>query len=372
MKQNLIIIIALLFLASCGSTTVKDEATRHQELQQYKQELHELEQKISALEKELSANVEEEIINVKVEKIESRLFEHFIEVNGNVEADLDVDLSPESAGIIEEVLAKEGMDVKKGQVLGRLNTDALQRSLDELKIQLELAVTTFERQKNLWSHNIGSEMQYLQAKTNKESLEKRIEGIQAQIDMAIIKSPINGEIDVVYQEKGQIGSPQTPFVKVLNISQVKIYADVSETYLTKIKKGDKVTVFFPALDREVEASIYRMGNTIDPYNRTFRVRVNLNNRDRMIKPNLVSVLKIRDYTAENAVVVPSLLIKKDFKGDFTYIVDSSGGKNKAKKVYVKPGVSNNNITEIVDGLSAGMQIITEGYTQIVDGSIIQF
>jgi len=371
MKKVLFITTVAIILASCAGTSLNDEEVKRQQLQKYKQQLHELEQKINTLEAELSETVVEEVVNVKVSEIELQAFEHFIEVPGNVEAEQDINVSPESIGIIEEVLVTEGMKVEKGQVLARLNTDALQRSLDEMKIQLELAETTYQRQKNLWDQNIGSEIQLLQAKTNKESLGKRIESLEAQIEMAVVKSPINGVVDIVYQKKGQIGSPQASFAKVLNTSQVKIYADVAETYLTKIKKGDKVKVSFPALSREVDASIYRIGNTIDPNNRTFRIRINLNNPDNSIKPNLVAILKLRDYVAEDAVVIPNLLVKEDFKGHYTFIVDSGNNETRAKRIYVTPGISQNNITEITEGLNAGDKIITEGYTQVVDGTLIR-
>ena len=315
MKQILIFIATAIIITSCSSTSVNDEATKRQELQQYKQELHDLTQKIETLENELTETAKEEIVNVKVAELNSQLFEHFIEVTGKVEADLDVDISPETSGSIEAILVKEGQRVSKGQVLAKLKIDALQRSLDEMKIQLSLANTNFERQKNLWEQNIGSEMQFLQAKTNKESLEKRIEGLEAQMDMAEIKSPVTGVVDIIYQKKGQIGSPQFPFAKVVNIDKIKIYADISESYLTKINKGDEVMVYFPALKRETKASIQQIGNIINQNNRTFRVRINLNNPDKMIKPNLVSIIKIRDYIAENAIVIPSLYIREDFKGD---------------------------------------------------------
>ncbi len=372
MKQKLILIIVVLFLASCSSKPAGDELTKEQQLQAFRKEYNELKQKINALEEELAANEEKEVVNVNVTKLENQLFEHFFEVTGNVEAELDVNVSPESAGIIEEVLVTEGMNVNKGDVLGKLNTSALQRSLDEILIQQELANTTFERQKNLWEQNIGSEIEFLQAKTSKEAIEKRVEAMKAQIEMAVIKSPIDGVIDIVYQKKGQIGSPQVPFAKVLNMSKVKIYADVAETYLTKIKKGDKVTVEFPALATEIKTPIYRIGNTIDPNNRTFRVRLNLDNSNQMIKPNIMSIIKIRDYVSKEAIVVPSLIIKEDFRGDYTYIVDSSNGENKAKKVYVTLGVSDNNMTEVLEGLTADMQVITDGFTQIVDGTFINF
>ncbi len=262
--------------------------------------------------------------------------------------------------------------MSRGQVLGKLKTDALERSLEELKIQLDLAETNFQRQKNLWDQNIGSEMQFLQTKTNKESLEKRIDGIQAQLEMAEIKSPVNGVVDVVYQEKGEIGGPQAPFAKVLNIDRVKLYADVSESYLTKVDEGQMVNIYFPAIDRERKAPISQIGNTIDPNNRTFRIRIDLRNPDRMIKPNLVSVIRIRDYVSEEAIVIPSLYIKEDFKGKYTYVVNNEEGTPKAEKVYLETGMTNNNKTEVVEGLSAGMKIISEGHTQVVNGTSVSF
>lgn len=372
MKRIATIITAAFFFAACSSTTVSDEQSKRKELQEYKKQLTELQAKIAVLENELTTTAPDERVKISVTALENQRFEHFIEVTGKVEADLDVNVSPESVGVIENVMVAEGDQVKKGQVLGKLNTDALARSMDEMKIQLELAETNFQRQKNLWDQNIGSEMQFLQAKTNKESLVKRIAGLKAQIKMSEITSPVDGVVDIVYQKEGEIGSPQVPFAKVLNISTVKIYADVSESYLTKVHQGDSVKINFPALGREMEARIRRIGNTIDPNNRTFRIRIDLRNPDGMIKPNLVSVIKIRDYISENALVIPSLFIKQDFKGDYIFIAENSSGEQRAAKVYVEPGMTNNNQTEITDGLEAGMKIISEGYSQITDGTPIQY
>lgn len=363
---------AAIVLVACGAPKGDDEAAKRQELQQYKQQLHDLEEKIAILETELEGTENEDVVNVKVQELQAQTFEHFIEVNGKVEAEQNLDVSPESSGVITDVFVTEGQQVPKGFVMGKLSTDVLQRSKEELEIQLELAATNYKRQQNLWDQNIGSEMQLLQAKNNKEGLEKRIESIKTQIEMSEIKSPINGVVDVVYQKRGNIASPQIPFAKVVNISQIKIYADVSESYLTKVKKGDKVTVYFPALNKETNATIQQIANTIDPNNRTFRVRINMGNPGNSIKPNLVSIVKIRDYRAEDAIVVPSLFIKEDFTGDYTYIVDNANGKTIAKKVYVTPGVTHNNTTEVIDGLEAGMKIISEGYDQISDSTVIRF
>ena len=372
MKKILIGILSVIILASCGSTGVESEDGKRQLLQQYKQEQHELEQKINDLEKELAINDKEEVVKVRVDSLRKQKFEHFIEVTGQVEAEQDVNVSPESVGVIKEILVKEGQKVSKGQILARLNTEMPESQLQEVEVQLNLANTNYERQKNLWDQNIGSEMQYLQAKNNKESLEKRIESLKTQIKMAEVKSPINGVVDIVYQEKGHIGSPQTPLAKVINVGKIKIYADISESYITKIKKGDNVNIYFPALDREINAKIDQIGNTIDPNNRTFRVRINLNNEDKMIKPNLVSIVKVRDYVNDEAIAIRSLYIKEDFTGNYTYIVENREGNNIAKKVYVTPGITNNNITEVTDGLSEGMLVISEGFNQVADGTVLQF
>ena len=373
MKKILIVLTAAAFLAACSSTPAgDDESVKRQQLQEMKQQLHDLEQQINVLEKELAGTEKEELVNVKVQEIEVQPFEHFIEVTGKVEAELDVDVHPESSGVITEVFVTEGEWVNKDDVLAKLSTEILERSVEEMQVQLDLAKTNYERQKNLWDQNIGSEMQFLQTKNNKESLEKRIASIQSQIEMAEIKSPVSGVVDIIYQKKGLIGSPQMPFAKVINTSKIKVYADVSESYITKINKGDKVAIQFPALGKTVNAPISQIGNTIDPNNRTFRIRMNLNNPDNNIKPNLVSVIKIRDYVNEEAIVVPSLFVKEDFTGNYTYIVENKDGKNIAHKIYVKPGVTDNNVTEIVEGLTGGMKIISAGFNQVVDGTILNF
>lgn len=371
MKKTLILLTIAVILSACGSTPVNDEAAKRKQLQQYKQDLHTLEQQIVALEADLNSTEKDEVVKIKVTELATEKFEHFIEVTGKVEAELDVDVSPESAGVIKEVLVVEGDWVNKGDLLAKLNTEMLTSSVEEMEVQLDLAKINYERQKNLWDQNIGSEMQYLQAKNNKESLEKRIKSMQAQLAMSEVRSPVSGVVDVVYQKQGHIGSPQVPFAKVININKIKIYGDISESYITKINKGDKVNVNFPALNQSVDARINQIGNTIDPNNRTFRVRINLSNSDKKIKPNLISILTIRDYLNEEAIVVPALYIKEDFKGHYTYVVEKEGAKNVVKKVYVTPGVTNNNMSEVIEGLTSGMKVVSQGYNQIADGSVVQ-
>lgn len=355
-------------LAGCSAKPSDNNALKTEQLQQYKKEFSELKLKIETLEKELALENKNDEVRVQVAELVPEQFERFIEISGRVEAEEDIQVSPESIGVIAEVLVKEGQRVSKDQTMAILNTEALKRAVDELKIQHELATTTYNRHKNLWDQNIGSEMQLLQAKSAMEALQKRIESTEAQINLSVIKSPVSGVVDAVYQKKGEIGSPQVAFARVINSSSIRVYADVSESYLPKIKQGDRVVVFFPALAREAEATIYRIGNSIDVNNRTFSVRVNLNNPDGLIKPNIISTIRVRDYSADDAIVVPNILIKEDFRGNYTYIAEVVEGKTIARKVYVKPGVNNNNRTEVLEGLSSGMRIITEGYVQVADGT----
>jgi RND family efflux transporter MFP subunit len=374
MKNLNLLFIATLCISLASCSAKKDDSTeaKQKQLAEYKQQRQELDEKITQLEDELDALREIEFINVKTQKTQPQLFEHFIEVTGTVEADQEVNVSPEGTGVIREILVKEGQHVTKGTILATLNTEMLDQNIAEARISLDLAKTTFERQQNLWDQKIGSEMQYLQAKTNKESQERRLESLLAQKDMTEVKAPVDGTVDVIYQKKGEIAGPQIPFAKVININKIKVYGDIAETYLTKVHKGEEVFIEFPAIDRKVENTIDQIGNYIDPNNRTFRVRINLNNPDGLIKPNMVSVLKIRDYVSDSAIVIPSLLIKHDFRGKYTYLADNSGDIAKARKIYIETGVSNNNMTEVTKGIEPGMQIITEGFEQVVDGSPVKF
>jgi membrane fusion protein, multidrug efflux system len=371
MKQLVIFLAIAAFLAACSAKPADESALKLEQLQLYKTQLSELKQKIDVLEQELALNDKTDHVKVQVTELRPELFEHFIEVTGRVEAEEDVQVSPESGGVIEEVLVKEGQYVSRGQTMAILNTETLKRALDELKIQYGLATTTYERQKNLWDQNIGSEMQLLQAKSSMEALLKRIESTEAQMNLAVVKSPVSGIIDAVYQKKGEIGSPQIPFARVINSSSIRIYADISESYLPKIAKGDKVNVFFPALGKETEAVVNLIGNSINPNNRTFSIRINISNPDGMIRPNLISTIRLRDYISTEAIVVPNILIKEDFTGRYTYIAEETEGKTVARKVYVVPGINSNNLTEVKEGLTSGMKIISEGYVQVADGTPVQ-
>lgn len=202
-------------------------------------------------------------------------------------------------------------------------------------------------------------------------MEKQLESLKAQKDLSVIKAPVDGTIDIIYQKQGQIASAQMPFAKLVNIQKIKVYADVAESYLTKIREGDDVLISFPAIGRDRKTEVLMIGNYIDPNNRTFRIRMDLQNQDKLIKPNMDAVVTLRDYVADEAIVIPSLLIKEDFKGTYTFVAEADGGKLRARKVYVETGVTDNNMTEVRSGLKAGEQVIAEGFSQVVDGSLLQ-
>lgn len=369
MKQ-LIIIPLIALMVACSATSDDLRKQKEEELKQYKKELSDLKKKIARLEEDLQAGAESGVVSVVTTPIEKQLFEHFVDVSGQVEADQNIIVSPEANGKIVSILAKEGDQVKKGQVLARLNTEAIERSIAELKINLDLASTTFKRQANLWEQNIGSEMEYLKAKSDKESLEQKLEGLQAQLDLAVVKAPINGVVDEIIQKQGEMAGPSAPFARLVNLDQIYITADVSETYLQKVHAGEAVGIEFPVIDKTIEGEIFRTSSVIDPGSRTFRVRVNLSNGTNEIKPNMLAILKIKTFSADDAIVVPSILVKKDFTGEFLFKAIQENGKWVAKKQYIQSGIKDNNSTVVVKGLQAGDKLITKGYAQVVDGSFI--
>ena len=368
--KKLLMIPLITLMVACSAKTEDARKEKEEELKQYKKELSELKKKVAKLEDELQVGATEEIIPVVVTPIEKQLFEHFVDVSGKVEADKNIIVSPEAAGKIVTIIAKEGDRVKKGQVLARLNTEAIDRSIAELKINLELATTTFKRQSNLWEQNIGSEMEYLKAKSDKESMQQKLEGLQAQLEMAVVKAPINGVVDEIIQKQGEMASPSAPFARLVNIDKVYITADVSESYLQKVHAGEAVAIDFPVISKSVNGRIFRTSSVIDPGTRTFRIRVNLDNGNNEIKPNMLAVLKINTFSAADAIVVPSILVKKDFTGEFIFKAVQKDNKWVAQKQYITSGIKDNNQTLVVEGLAAGDKLITKGYAQVVDGSVI--
>lgn len=367
-------ILPILIFAAVGSCKTDKNA----ELAGLKKQQSELADKIKQLEQELGDSLNSEklkVLQVSVADIQTAEFKHFIEVQGKLDGEDNVDVQPEGAGgTVKEVLVKTGQVVNKGQVLARLNDAALRDQLRALESTYHLANENFERTERLWKQKIGSEMNYISAKSNKEALEGQIGALKEQINMSLIKSPINGTVEQVNIKIGEVASPQlpTPAFRVVNFNSIKVKAEVAEAYSQRIKTGDNVSVYFPDLDREVNAKILNASRFIDPMNRTFSVEVKINSIKEGFKANMVAVLKINDYLAEKAIAVPVNYIQSDLSGNFVYVAQQTGDKYIAQKKYVEQGQSYDGIVEITKGLKAGEKVITSGYLDIEEGETIKF
>jgi RND family efflux transporter MFP subunit len=278
-------------------------------------------------------------------------------------------VSAKSMGVITRVNVTEGERVSKGQVLAQIDNSVIERSIEGMESQLELATSVYERQKNLWDQKIGTEVQFLQAKTNKESLEKQLASLREQSEMARIKAPISGTVDDVFVKVGENIAPGMPAVRVVNADDLKIQARVSEAYITDIKKGDKVLVNISELKKEVEARVTFVSKTIDLLSRTFNVEVALPSRPEL-RPNMTATVKIIFDSSSDALVVPVNVIQEINKEKIVYVAEQKGNQSVAtRKVITVEGVYGNQAA--VKGLNAGDKLITVGYQGLNDGDFIK-
>jgi len=369
--KKLLVVIIIGVLTSCSSKVDNPESKEEILIQisEYKKEMVELNKKLTTLEQEL-IDLEGGIKGTPVytSKIELQEFNHYFEVNGSVEAINAAYISPEINGQVKEIYVTEGNKVSKGQALIKLNSSITESSIKEVETALELANTVFEKQKQLWDKNIGSELDYLQAKNNMESLESKLETLNAQVEMALIRSPINGIVDEILVKEGELAVPGMQVVQVVNLDGLYVNADVSEAYITKVKKGDIVSLEFPSLpDIKMDIPVFRTGNIVKSANRTFTVQLKIKNVDKLIKPNILAKIKIRDYNKKQAIVVPSIILKQDMKGTYLFKVNEC----KAYKIYVETGKSYKGTTIVTSGLNTGDEVIVDGYNQVSDGKLIE-
>ena len=373
MKKLLFLILALLVI-SCGSVDKTEQIK--EDIKNRKDQIMTLNNEIRGLENELAGLTNEDPdkhnVLVVVEELKQIPFKHYFEAHGSVESISEAFISPEINGQIKEIKVREGDRVKKGQLLAVINTSITDNTIEEVKTSLKLATTVFEKQKRLWEQQIGSEMQYLQAKNNMEALENRLKTLDAQLDMAYIRSPINGIVDNIYSKDGELAIPGMQLMQIVNLSGLYINAEISESYLSTIKKGDLVQLTFPSYpDIEMEVPVWRVGNVINPQNRSFTVQLKIHNQEEKFKPNILAILRINDYSTENALVVPTIILKQDIKGTYMYIASKNEDGYIAKKVYVETGISYQDKSVIINGLEPGQLYIMKGYNMVSDGSKIK-
>lgn len=308
---------------------------------------------------------------VSISEVERNNFERFIKLQGSVAADDLYDATSEIAGRILSLTVKEGSSVRKGQVVATLDVESIQKQRAELETSLDLANIVFERQDRLWKQKIGSEMQFLQAKNNKERLEKSLATVDLQLSKNKVYAPSNGVVERLILQAGELASPGMPIVQILNMNQLKVVADVPENYIKSINKGDRVAVNVLALDMEKTLPVSLIGKTVDPANRTFKVEVKLPSNP-LLKPNLLAEVKIKEFATENVVSIALDKIQQEVGGErFVYIAQQTDQGLIAKKTYIQIGDSYEGQIIITEGLKGGETLIMEGSRGLSDGQSIE-
>lgn len=374
MKKLTLILAVTLAISSCSTDNTL--AGKKDQLAAAKEKLMGLMDEVKTLEKDIAVldtnQFEASAINVDLRTLTFQPFAHYVGVEGIVEAEQDVMVSFQSQGEILQILVEEGDKVKKGQLLARLNAAPIQNQLAELQTRSELANTIFLKQKRLWiDQNIGSEIQYLEAKSNKEALERNIAAVKSQVAMSVITSPIDGIVDKINYKRGAFASPQMPFAQIVNLKNLYVNAALSEAYLPKVNTGDSVHVNFSTLGLAMEVPIYRIGNVINPQNRSFEVQLKIMNDNNMIKPNALASLKIRDFHQENSMVLPSNVVQQDIDGSFVFVAVKKDNVWRAEKRYVETGLNNDkNETLILGGLTVGEKVVVKGYNQLTNNALV--
>ena len=386
MKNILYILTAAIALTSCGGdkiTSVEDliskgdlEAIRTKK-SELSQEQRTLDSQLKKLDSAISTfKGNEKLPLVTTVAAKAANFVHFLELQGDVKTKQNVLVYPEMAGTLQRVYVKEGQRVSKGQLLATIDDGGLGSQVSQLKTQAELAKTTYERQKRLWEQQIGSEIQFLQAKSSYEATENAVKQAQSQLGKSTIRAPFSGIIDDVIKDQGTVVSPGpgAEVFRIVNLSDMYIEVDVPESHLGGIEKGKAAMVYFPVLGDTIMSEVRQTGNFINPSNRAFSVEIPVPNKKGNIKPNLSAKVSLNDYSSENAITIPQSIISENAKGDqYVYIATKSEGENTAivnRKIIVT-GKTQGSMVEVLSGVSDGDQLVKEGARSVKDGQNVE-
>jgi membrane fusion protein (multidrug efflux system) len=365
-------IVLLLFVFSCSGD-------KKAQLSKLKSKQSAIDEKIKSLEDEIRMEQKdtlnrEDFKFVGLTTVSKSPFDHFIRVQGKLDGDKNAGAFAEVPGTITAKFADVGQKVVKGQVLAQIDDNQYRSQLQSLETQYKLASDLFDKQKRLWDQKIGSEVQYLQAKTNKESLERQISSLRDQIDKFKIKSPIDGTIEECNIKVGGVVSPDPRLAayRVVAFRNLKVTAEVSEAYSSKVEVGDRLMVSFPDINKEVETQVTFVSQYINPVNRTFIIETRIKDGIPDLKANMLAVVKINDYHSDSSVLLPMNVIQTDLSGSYVYVTRSRGQYDAAFKQPVVIGNSYNGIAEISRGLNIGDKVISVGYQELIDGEYIRF
>ena len=371
-KLGSILLVSLIIFSACEQATDLDK--KKEAYEEAKSELADQKNKVRELKEELEAEgvlqINDNRSLVTTFKMEKSLFAHTIEIRGTVKARGNISITPETSARVTKVLVKEGEKVKMGQTLVVQDAEVLNNNIAELKTSLDLATTIYDRQKKLWDKNIGSEVQYLEAKNRKESLERKLATSRSQLAKARIKAPFSGVIDRIDVRVGQNIQPGQPIIRLVSLANMYIKANVSDSYVGKFEPNQEVSIYFPSTGVELKSKISAIGQVIEPKNRTFELEIIIPSSSN-IKPNMVAVLSVSDYEKMDAFTVPTNIVFTDSKGFFVYQLKQSEGNNVAIRTDVTLGLSAGTKTEVLTGLNEGDVIIDKGIYDISNGSQVK-
>ncbi len=371
-KLGIILIVTVITFAACEPKTDLDK--KLSDYEEAKTELAAQKAKVHELKVELEAagvlQINDNRSLVTTFKLKSINFQHIIEVRGAVKSRGNISISPETPARVTKVLVKEGEKVKMGQTLVVQDAEVMRNNIAELRTSLDLARTIYERQKKLWDKNIGSEVQYLQAKNNKNSLVRKLATAKSQLAKTVITAPFTGTIDKVDVRVGQIIQPGQPILRLVSLADMYIKATVSESYVGKFEPNQEVEIYFPSTGDSISAKISAIGQVIEPKNRTFELEIIIPSGNKII-PNMVAVISVADYENKNALTVPTNIIFTDSKGVFVYQLKQSEGSNVAIRTDVTLGLTSGINTEVLSGLVEGDVIIDKGIYDISNGSHVK-
>lgn len=359
--------LAAVLLASCGS---KD---KNAELNDLKAKRSELDGQIASLEKELGITNAAKTRKVVTTDVVTVPFKHCVEIQGTVDAENNVVVAPQIPGLVTKIYVNEGDAVQAGQLLAETDNSAYAAQIAAIQPQLELAKDVFLRQERLWEQKIGSEVQYLQAKTQVDALTKQINAVQAQIELTKVKAPISGVVDHIGARVGQFATAQNPdpCFRIVNLASLKVKSEVAETYANKVKKGNKVMLYFPDIATEIEGSISFTAKFISPMTRTFTAEASLSGSNEMLRPNMVSVMKIVDYENPAAILAPLNIIQNENNMQYVYVAVNENGVLTARRRAITVGQVYAGNAELTSGLSIGDKLITTGYAELTEGMAIE-
>jgi RND family efflux transporter MFP subunit len=366
-----------LLTACSGNEEDKSLSGKKAKLEKLKSEQVKLAASIQQIEKEIEAMdtsaQQKEGKKVDVLSLQAENFSHFIDLQGKVDAEDISYVTPKGmGGQVTAIYIKKGELVKKGKLLLKLDDAILRQNMEQLQSQLDFAQNIYQRQKNLWSQGIGTEVQYLTAQNNVTALQRQMDVLKEQLNTTNVYANVDGVVDDLNVRVGEFFQGLTaagPQIRIVNTSRLKVVVDVPENYISRVSKGSKVMISLPDLSKQIEAEVTMISQSINPNSRGFMAEVRIP-FDNALKPNQLALVKFLDYSVSNIIAIPVNTIQSDDKGKYVYVMEKQGNQWVARRKLIVTGESYEGKIEVKSGLSAGDQLITEGFQTLYEGQII--